>query len=277
MAVLGCASKFRHSRNKILHLLVLCYRQATDVKEMLWYFRAGLKVASYLGTSPYTWSDKENKLEFLGFSSNGFLLFLAHVSLYLTYLLFVLFRSISTVLLDPNSTAREMCQPIFIIATCSIPATCHLCSLWNVNQLHHFINRLTSYAYQDVAKGMLVIHNLFIRVSEGSSKFTALEMNGRYAGMGQRKNEEMRAVARASNSRGIRSDWNKYWICIPASIGPGFSHFAHTWSGKYGQVETSPVRNPSWLHMEYSVGNSLLLLHRLYGPPFYLAESLKVP
>ena len=116
------------------------------------YIKKDIKVTRFLGTLPYRWSKEEKRPEFDGLCSIQFRFFLAQLSLYLFFESFVIFRLVSAVLLDRGS--RQTTRLVYLTFTYAIPATLHLCSLYNTGQLHHFISRLLQYR-QNASKGMV--------------------------------------------------------------------------------------------------------------------------
>ena len=114
------------------------------IEETAHHFKKSLKIAQHLGTSPYKWSDERN-VEFAGHGSLRYLFFVAQMTLYLTYESFVIFRWIWFSFCDPNATPKEKSALQYVAFSYSIPVMCHLCSFFNADQLHHFINRLLLY------------------------------------------------------------------------------------------------------------------------------------
>ena len=116
---------------------------------VLGYIKADLQVTRYLGISPYRWSQAEKKLKFNGRISFPHLFFLTQLSVYLTYEAFVAFRLISASIRDRRS--RETSKLVYLTFTYAIPATFHLCSLYNTDHLYPFVNRLLEYRQGMVA------------------------------------------------------------------------------------------------------------------------------
>ena len=112
--------------------------------ETVRHLKNSLKIARFLGTSPYVWSAEE-KLEFSGHRSFRYVFFVVQLALYLTYESFVAFRWIQISFFGSNVTSKEKMGIQYVAFSYSIPVLLHLCSFFNADQLHHFINRLMLY------------------------------------------------------------------------------------------------------------------------------------
>ena len=115
-----------------------------DTGEFARFLKLTLKIARYLATSPYTWSD-EDKVEFSGRRSLRYFAFVAQMTLYLTYESFVMSRWVQISYFDPKATNKEKTAVQYVAFSYGIPVMLHLCSFFNADQLHLLINRMLLY------------------------------------------------------------------------------------------------------------------------------------
>ena len=109
------------------------------------FMRLTLKVASYLGTSPYIWLDEGEVVEFSGTRTPRYFAFLVQVFLYLIYESYVIARWVQMSIFDPSATNREKIGLQYVAFAYTIPVALNICSFVNTDQLHLLINRIMRY------------------------------------------------------------------------------------------------------------------------------------
>lgn len=108
------------------------------------FIKLTVKICSYVGTSPYFWSDQKH-VEFAGRKALRFFGFLAQLALGIAYESFVLGRWIQTSYFDHDASTKGKSGLEYIAFAYSILVLLHLCSFFNADQFHLLINRMIRY------------------------------------------------------------------------------------------------------------------------------------
>ena len=120
-----------------------------------------LRIAHCVGAIPYTWSDQKRKVEFSGRRSLRYSVFVAQLSLYVTYLSFVIARWIQLSYFQSNVTAQGKSGLQYVAFSYCMPLLLQLVSFCNIDQLHFHINSVLQYQQGSLSSKMEFMSSIF--------------------------------------------------------------------------------------------------------------------